>query len=46
MDTTNGATRLSTGFLNNIIGGYTDFTILTSAGTINGGTIQVYGYRK
>lgn len=46
VDTTNGATRLSTGFLNNIVGGYTSFTILASAGTITGGTIQVYGYRK
>jgi len=45
MDTTNGATRLSTGFLNNI-NSYTDFTLLASAGTITGGTVYVYGYRS
>ncbi len=45
MDTTNGATRLSTGFLNNTTS-YTGFTVLASAGTITGGTVFVYGYRN
>jgi hypothetical protein len=33
------------GFLNNTIS-YTDFTLLLNTGTITGGTIKVYGYRK
>jgi hypothetical protein len=45
MDTVNGTTRLSSGFLNNTTS-YTGFTVLASAGTITGGSIQVYGYRK
>lgn len=33
------------GFLNNTTS-YTDLTILTSTGTVTGGTIRVYGYRN
>lgn len=34
-----------TGFLNNTTS-YTEFTISTSTGTMTGGTIHVYGYRR
>jgi hypothetical protein len=44
MDTTNGATRISNGFLNNT-NSYTGFT-LSFASNITGGTVYVYGYRS
>jgi hypothetical protein len=42
---TTGNTFFSTGFLDNTTQ-YTDFTVLTSTGTITGGTIRVYGYQN
>jgi len=44
-DTTNGPFRQIAGFLNNT-SSYTGFTILAGSGTLTGGTISVYGYRK
>jgi hypothetical protein len=44
-DTTNGPFRQIAGFLNNTTS-YTGFTILAGTGTLTGGTISVYGYRK
>jgi hypothetical protein len=41
--TTTGRAGIMSGFLNNTTS-YTDFTLLTSGGTITGGTIYVYGY--
>jgi hypothetical protein len=42
-DSTNGGHM--SGFLNNTTQ-YTDFTVATTSGTMTGGTITVYGYRK
>lgn len=42
---TNADAGITTGFLNNSTS-YTAFTILTSTGTLTGGTIRVYGYQK
>jgi hypothetical protein len=41
----NGNTFFSNGYLENNTQ-YTDFTIITSAGTLTGGTIRVYGYQN
>jgi hypothetical protein len=42
---TNGSVYSGGGYLNNTTS-YTAFTLTTSAGTITGGTIRVYGYRN
>ena len=44
-DTTNGPVRTIAGFLNNTTS-YTGFTVIAGTGTLTGGTISVYGYRK
>jgi hypothetical protein len=41
----NGITLFSGGYLNNTTS-YTDVTFLTSAGTVTGGTIKIYGYKN
>ena len=42
---TTGQSFVYNGYLNNTTQ-YTDFSIVTSGGTLTGGTIQVYGYTK
>jgi hypothetical protein len=42
---TNGESGFIGGYLNNSIS-YTDFTVTPSSGTLTGGTIAVYGYRR
>lgn len=44
-DAGGGVAGLTTG-LHAVASSYTDFTILTSSGTLTGGTIRVYGYRN
>jgi hypothetical protein len=46
LNTTSGGVMLNTGgFLNNTTS-YTAFTLTPTSGTLSGGTIRVYGYRK
>jgi hypothetical protein len=43
--TTSGTSLFNAGFHNSAVS-YADFTLLTSTGTITGGTIRVYGYKN
>jgi hypothetical protein len=43
---TNGSPRVGGAGYHDVAASYTDFTIATGAGTLTGGTIRVYGYRK
>jgi hypothetical protein len=42
---TNQGGMTGTGFIDNVTS-YTDFTLIVGGGTLTGGTISVYGYRK